>query len=49
MDAGKSLSMERPGAMLDASIIPTLILGAIIGLVTAIVLGRRQNRRGDGR
>jgi hypothetical protein len=47
-DRGKR-SMERQGSMLDASTIPTLVVGAIIGVVTVILWGRWQNRRGGDR
>jgi hypothetical protein len=40
--------MQNGEVMLDASIIPTLIVGLIIGVVTAIAWGRRQNRKRDG-
>jgi hypothetical protein len=33
--------------MLDASNIPSLIIGLIVGAVAAYVWGQRQNRRGD--
>jgi hypothetical protein len=39
---------ERQAAMLDASIIPTLIVGLVIGAITAIAWGRWQNRKGGG-
>jgi hypothetical protein len=33
--------------MLDASNIPSLIIGLIVGAVAAYAWGQRQNRRGD--
>ena len=38
---------ERQPTMLDASTIPSLIVGLIVGAVAAYAWGRRQNRRGD--
>jgi hypothetical protein len=37
---------EGPAIMLDASNIPSLIIGMIAGAVAAYVWGKRQNRRG---
>ena len=34
--------------MLDASVVPSLIVGLVIGAVTAIIWGRWKNRQGDG-
>lgn len=40
---------ERQSTMLDASNVPSLIVGLVIGAVTAIIWGRWKNRQGDGR
>jgi hypothetical protein len=38
---------ERQATMLDASTIPSLIVGLIVGAVAAYAWGRRKNPRGD--
>jgi hypothetical protein len=37
---------ERQATMLDASNIPSLIVGLIVGAAAAYAWGQRQNRRG---
>ena len=43
---GTRLYTERQTTMLDASNIPSLIVGLIVGAVAAYAWGQRQNRRG---
>jgi hypothetical protein len=42
-----SRGVKGYATMLDASNIPSLIVGLIVGAVAAYAWGRRQNRRGD--
>ena len=43
---GTRLYTERQTTMLDASNIPSLIVGLIVGAVAVYAWGQRQNRRG---
>ncbi len=40
--------VKGQASMLDASNIPSLIVGLIVGAVAAYAWGQRQNRRRDG-
>ena len=42
-----SRGAKRQATMLDASTIPSLIVGLIVGAAVAYAWGRRQNRHGD--